>query len=308
MKKSRAGMTLVEVLIASAILVTVVGIAMSALFTGTRTAASGQLMSQLEQRGNRTLAFFRDQMSAAAFTNASYPCLGMVSTSKQTAMGYQLCGQSSVDILGNKTITFGYVDPTIPVDPVTQPVDARLGCFIRFEADTVYLESSSSTVPTQTANWALPYPATPPTMPVYPVLPAGPSADPSQLTIKVLNLDVNGNGNRNDTFVSGRLMKYVVNLAATPMVVLGHERLDDQVLLRVTGSGAGAFTGDIMDGEPAAWLFVFTNPSGAPDTTLTGASASGLLVNLWHGCLDENGKRFILRNHRMLIHLRTESR
>ena len=69
MKNSRAGMSLVEVLIASAILVAVVAIAMSALYSGTQSAASGQLMSQLEQRGNRSLSFCRDQMAAAAFTS-----------------------------------------------------------------------------------------------------------------------------------------------------------------------------------------------------------------------------------------------
>lgn len=295
MKNRRAGLTLLEVIIASAILAAVVMIAMSVLFSGSRTAASGQRLSELEQRGNRTLAFCREQLSTASFTHPTYTNLGIVPSSVNTGLGYQVCGPAVVGPTGNATLTFGYVDPRIPVNSATQPVDPTLACFLRFEADTVYKESSSAPNATQAAAW---------TSPALPAFPALPTSDATKLIVRVLDMDINGNGTRAETFVSGRIMKYVVDEATN--TVVGREKLDDQVLLAVTGSGAGAFGGDIdLDGQPD-YLFAFTDLTGTVNTTLTGATASGLLLNVWHGCLDESGKRFLIRNNRQLIHVRTE--
>lgn len=294
-KKRAAGLTLLEVVIASVILVAVVAVAMSILFSGTRTATNGQLMSQLEQRGNRTLTFCREQMSTASFTHPTYTNLGIVPGTANTAIGYQVCGPATVTQSGTATLSFGYVDPRIPVNSATQPVNPVLACFLRFEADTVYMESSAAPAAAQAANW------TNPALPAYPALPTN---DPTQLIVRVLNMDINGNGTRSDTFVSGRLMKYIVD--ETSGTVVGREKVDDQVILALSGAGAGAFGGDVdLDGQPDL-LFAFTDSTGAVNTTLTGATASGLLLNLWHGCVDESGKRFILRNNRQLIHLRTE--
>ncbi|HLY08033.1 MAG TPA: prepilin-type N-terminal cleavage/methylation domain-containing protein [Planctomycetota bacterium] len=302
MKKRTAGLTLLEVLIASAILAVVVGITMNVLFSGTRTAASGQLMSQLEQRGNRDLEFFRDQVSTARFNPAAYVYLGIYPGSNNTAIGYQVFGTPTVPTTGTPTTTFGYVDPRVPVtDTINKPVNTNLSCFVRFEADTVYLESSASLVPTQAVNWVG---ALAPQPPAYPVLPGSLSQDPSYLVLKVLNMDVNGNGNRTDTFVSGRLMKYVVDI--TSGAVVGRERLDDQVILAVNGPGAGAFQGDVDGDTIPDYLFCFTNAAGTAIPALTAQTGSGLLINLWHGCLDQDGKRFLLRNNRQLIHFRTE--
>jgi len=308
----RSGLTLIEVIIASAILAIVVAITMSVLTSGSRTASSGQLLSQLEQRGNRTLAFCRDQMSTAAYTHPTFTTLGMVPGTFNTAIGYQVSGPATVGPTGTPTLVFGYVDPRIAVDPVVQPVNPNLACFLRFEADTVYLESSASPMPTQAGNWVSP------ALPAYPVLP---SSDPTKLIVRTLNMDIKGNGLRTATYVSGRLMKYVVDMLAG--TVVGREKLDDQVILCVSGTGPGDFAGTINqtpDGSNVGGigsglatgvilpdlLFVFTDSNGVPQPGMTGANANGLLINLWHGCIDEDGKRFLLRNNRLLIHIRAE--
>jgi len=180
-------------------------------------------------------------------------------------------------------LKFGYPDPAA----AGNPFNTNLACFLRFEADYVLQESSGSGSATQPADW------TAPITPSYPLL-----------TTNVLNMDIDGNGSRGDTFVSGRLMKYIVN--ENTGVVVGRERLDDNVLLKVAGSGAGQFNGDMNGDGQADLLFCFTNAAGTPDTTLTGATASGLQINVWHGCVDDTGKLFILRNNKLLIHLRTE--
>jgi prepilin-type N-terminal cleavage/methylation domain-containing protein len=322
MNKNRRGMTLIEVLIASAILSIVVAIAMSVLTSGTQNATSGQLMSQLEERGNRIQAFCRDQLSTAAYTHPTYTNLGIVPASFNTAIGFQMSGPANAASTGTPTLTFGYVDPRIKVDPVVQPVDPTLACFIRFEADTVYMESAASPSATQAANWIAPG------LPAFPTIPVSTLGDPSQLIVRVLNMDVNGNGSKTDTFVSGKLMKYVWDEANN--VLIGREKLDDQVILRVNSSAAGDFAGSInetldpvsgtlkkVNGLPRSsnpaipvltpdYLFMFTDINGAIDPSLTGATAYGLMVNVWHGCIDQDGKHFILRNSRQLIHIRTE--
>jgi len=285
MNRKQAGLTLVEVIIASAILSAVVLMAMSVLFSTSRTAASGQVMAQLEQRGNRILGFCRDQMSTASFKHQTFTNLGIVTSpnSYNSAIAFQVCGPAVVGPTGAATLQFGYPDPRVP----NQTFNANLACFLRFEADTVYQESSGSPAATQAANW------TSPGLPAF-----------SPLTTVVLNQDVNGNGSQYDTFVCGRIMKYVVD--ETTNTVIGRERLDDQVLLRVSGTGPGAFSGDVDADGQVDLLFCFASSAGVADTGLTGATGSGILINVWHGSLDDTGKLFILRNNKSLIHFRQE--
>lgn len=284
MKTKRKGLTLVEVIIASAILAAVIVMAMTVLHSTSHTAASGQVMSQLEQRGNRVLNFCREQMSTASFTHPTYTNLGMVPGSANTAIAYQVCGPAVAGATGAVTLQFGYPDPSAP-----GTFGATLACFVRFEADSILKESSGAGSAAPAANWT------------NPLLPAFPALGPDRVV--VANVDVNGNGNQGDTFVVGRLMKYVVNEATG--VVVGRERLDDNVILMVAG-GPGAFNGD-MDGDGTAdLLFCFTDATGKPDVTLTGATASGLQVNVWHAAPDDTGKLYIVRNNKLLIHLRSE--
>lgn len=283
MKTKRKGLTLLEVIIASAILAAVVMMAMSVVQSSSHTAASGQITSQLEQRGVRLLSFCRDQLSSASYTHPTYTNLGMVPNTNNTGIGYQVCGPATAGATGAVTLQFGYPDPSTPA-----VFRANLACFVRFEAQYVYKESASAITPNQAANW------TSPVLPAY----------PSLTDITVLNLDVNQDGDRNDTFVLGRIMKYIVDEATG--AVVGRERIDDNVVFLVTGTGAGQFNGDIDGDGTVDLLFCFTNSTGVADTTLTGATAAGIQVNVWHGSMDDTGKLFILRNNKQLIHLRSE--
>jgi hypothetical protein len=292
MKRKDAGMSFIEVLIASVIFVAVVSVAMSILHSTSRTAANGSLVTQLEQRASRTLTFFQDQLSTAAFVYnpvapATLPTvLGIVPGTSNTAFGYQLCGPATVAPSGSTYVmNFGYPDPK------TALFNTNLVCFIRFEADTVLQESSSGAInPTQTANWAWP------TLKSY----------PTPLVTKVLNMELNkNNGLRSETFVRGKIMKYIVN--KTTGATVDSERLDDMVLLRVTSTSPGAFSGDIDGDGTADPLFTFLTEAGAtiPDNT-TIATAARVQINLWHAIEDDNGKSYILRNNKLIIHLRTE--
>jgi len=289
MKRKDAGLSLIEVIIASAILVVMVAVAMSLLHSTSRTAANGSLITQMEQRASRTLTFCQDQLSTAAFTYAGSPTvLGIVPNSSSTAFGFQLCGPASnvVPTGSAYTMSFGYPDP------VTATFNTNLVCFIRFEADTVFQESSVGAItPTQFADW------TSPVLKNYPTLDA--------TVTRVLNLDLNQNGTRSETFVRGRIMKYLWDKTAGTLV--NTERLDDMVLLRVTSTAAGAFAGDIDGDGTADPLFTFLTEAGATITDNASIdSAVRVQINLWHALEDDSGKSFLLRNNKLVIHLRTE--
>jgi hypothetical protein len=289
MKRKDAGMSFVEVLIASVIFVVVVSIAMTILHSTSKTAANGSLMTQLEQRSVRTLTFCQDQLSTAAFTYAGCPTvLGIVPNSSNTAFGYQLCGPASNVLPSGSayTMRFGYPDS------LTAVFNTNLVCFIRFEADTVLQESSASAfTPAQFADW------TTPVLRSYPTL--------GSAATKIIDMDLNKNGNRTDTFVRGKIMKYLWDKAAVALVA--SERLDDMVLLRVTSNAAGAFAGDVDgDGTPDP-LFTFLTEAGVAITDNASIdSAARVQINLWHAIEDENGKSYITRNNKLVIHLRTE--
>jgi hypothetical protein len=323
MRNRRAGVTLLEVLIAGAILVIVVAVTMSILSSGTSTASTGRLQSELEQRGNRTLAFLRDQISTAALTQSTYGKLGMgpwlpaVGTGSQyLAIGYQISGQTNVPAAGqmpHSNITFGYPNPFPPVgsiDPTStnqsQAVVPTYACFIRFEADTVYMEGPNAIVPTQAANW------TDPALPAFPSL----ADDGTGQIVKVLNMSIHGDNVRTSTYVSGKLMKYIVDETNStipasnlpPNCVVVREKLDDQVIMRVNSANAGDFQGNMDRTLGTHYLFCYADTTGTANPALTLATAAGVKVDLWHGCLDQDGKRLILRNNSIFIHFRSELR
>ena len=290
MKRKDAGMSFIEVIIASAILVAVVSVAMAILHSTSRTAANGNLITQLEQRASRTLTFCQDQMSTAAFTYAACPTvLGIVPNTSSTAIGYQLCGPATGVLPTGKayTMSFGYPDPGSYL-----VFNTDLVCFLRFEADTVFQESSFGAItPTQAVDW------TSPVLRNYPVL--------DGTVTRVLNMDLNKNGTRSETFVRGRIMKYLWN--KTTGALVNTERLDDLILLRVNSTAPGDFSGDV-DGDGASDpLMTFMTEAGAviADNASIG-SAARVQINLWHAVEDDNGKSFILRNNKLVIHLRTE--
>jgi hypothetical protein len=299
MRRKNAGLSLLEVLIASTILVGVVAAAMVILHSTSRTAANGSLLAQVEQRSNRTLTFIQDQMATAAFFYpGSNALLGIVPGYTSTAFGYQLSAPPTglLPNGGAYVKVYGYPDPTLGT------MNDKLICYIRFEADTVYKESSASTVAaTQALNWSLPINPSinkPNQSRNYPTL--------DSTVTTTLNMDLNkgfnGNGNRTETFVSGKIWKYLWNTSTNKVVAT--ERLDDLVLLRVNSAAPGDFTGDIDgDGTPDP-LFTFYDAAGA--VTTSSPSAVRLQVNLWHAVLDDSGKSFLLRNNKLIVHLRSD--
>lgn len=307
--RRNAGVTLLEVLIASTLLAAVCAMAMSALFSTSRTAADGSRISDLELRGVRLLGACKDEFPTARFTgqiaigsawNLGIPPGGKLTFN--TAVGFTKAGPA--DNAGAPT--FGYQSPLLPPNNV---FSTDLACFIRFEADTVYKESDLAPDATQAANWGTPFPNYEPLVPT------------------VLNLDINRDGDRSDTFVRGRIVKYIAaragsvqatahtglvsTKAGTSSLLLSEETLSDHVVLRVASNAAGHFNGDMDTTANSGLLFGYADKTGAYNAALntgnladTTNGGAGLLITVWHGALDDSGKAFILRKNQALIRFR----
>lgn len=310
----RSGMTMVEVIISGAILSVVVIITLDVLFSGTNTATRSSIASGLEHRGRKLLSEFANDVLDARYkldrVNKN-PALQSANPWVVTGVGTNELGiysnnteirfivPGNQDQSGNPLISgqmcWGYHSPVINKALVPPDLGFRqnLACYIRFEADTVLLESAASpAVASQPASWGSPFPP----------LPA--------LDQQILNIDVDKNGSMTDTFVHGKLRKYIVAPTGHPLLAAGQtnpiimEGIDDDVILKVTAGNQ--FNGS-MDGTPTSGLlFQFVDKTGAAAMSggVPSSTATALVLTVWHGSLDDRRKDFWLRKATQTIHFR----
>lgn len=323
MKTGKAGVTLLEVMIASLILSAVALVAFSTLFSTTSLASKGSIAAKLEERGVRFLSVCRDELSAAQFSQSialggspSNFSLGIpVNTpnSYNSAVGYRIPGNrdASGATSAALTVVYGYASPFRRASPaVDGGFYQDLAVFLRFEAEEVLKESGATMTPGQATNWGTPFPAFP------------------ALTVSTVTFDLNNDGDRTDTFVRGKMVKYIVapsgsyvanahaplqlNGTVLPSNLLSLETLSDNVVLRVNSPAAGDFSADLETHGPATnsgVIFGFADPvTGVLNRTITTSpNAAGIQITIWHGDYDDTGKRFILRKNSALIHFRPGS-
>ncbi len=291
--KRNAGLTLIEVLIASIILAGVMAITLSLLFSSTSTAAQSSVTLDLEDRGSRLLAALREDLLSAKYTgtialSGSLP-LGIPWAPDNCSVAYRVPGNldASGKAVTSGTVVFGHPS-TLPGANAGFRQD--LACVLRFEGDTVFKESSASPTATQMGNWFAPFPAFP------------------ALTTQVTNFDINRDGDKTDTFVRGKIMRYVVAPAGSPSAtakgstLLSRETLGDHVILKVSSNPA-VYNGDIEADASTAQaidpLFRFVDENGPGGTAITlaniAANARALTVTAWFGTMDPSGRSFLLR-------------
>lgn len=308
-RKRDTGVTLLEVVIASTILVIVVLIAMSIVFSSTSMATKGSLTSELEDRGRRFTEFCMTEFLQARFTgqitlgalptNLGIDPLG--SSPCNTSIAYQMPGSRDANgtDLGPGQALFGYLSPV----PAASGFRQALACFIRFEADSVFKESAAAPNAAQLPDWGAPFPN-------YRALSAP----------VILNRDINKDGDQTDTFVRGKLKRYVLAPVGSPAYMangtkclLSAETLSDDVMLRVNPGAPTQFNWN-MDGEAGAPpsqldpLFLFVDPIGPDGTPITNANVAtlgrGIAVTIWHGNWDENRKGFLIRKNSLTVRFR----
>ncbi|MFN3486365.1 MAG: hypothetical protein ACK44W_12910 [Planctomycetota bacterium] len=270
MLNRRAGMSLLEVSIASIILVLIVLMTLGVMIAASGTAAKGTIGSDLETRGRTFVDFCKSQFMTARFLDLS---------GYNTQLRYQI----PVSQASNGQVQFGYSAAAGYNDP------AAIGksCVLRFEANLAIRESSSAPTTAQGASMF--------GLPPLPVL-----------QTQVANLDVNRDGDRNDTFVRGAIVQYILTAAST---VEQRAVLSDQVMLAVASSGRfnGDFDGQTSTPADRDWLFRYVDRTGATLTSPTpGSNAAGIRVTIHHGTWDDTGKNFMIRRASEMIYFRND--
>lgn len=282
MMKRNAGLTLVEVVVAAAILAAVFAMTMQIFFSSARTAADQSLSGRLDERGVRLADIVKAQFLTGRFRDPmNVRTLGIYEDNTQVR--YQV----PVNRDASGAMQYGYTARLGANDPDGQDRMAVL----RFEADTILREGPlAPAVPGQP-------PATSP-LPALPPLPG--------LRSVTLGFDVNRDGDLSDAFARGRIRKYVIAPAGALLPAFT-ETLSDEVILAV--SAAGRFNGKVDPSAPggpeADWLFRFVDASGATVATpVPGATVAAVALAAWHGRVDDSGRRFVLRKSSETVRFR----
>jgi hypothetical protein len=359
--KKRSGFSLLEVVIASVILVGVCIAAFATLFTATSLSSKGSAASEIETRGTRFLSLCRDDMASAQYgksvaldsTGTMYQ-LGVSLTVpsdstmklKNTAVAYQIPGDrnnAGVKYAGG-VVVYGYNAPfNLGTDaPATNysKFYEDLICYLRYEPETVFKESTSSLDASQLPDWDTTG------APVFPRFPTLDNPSSTNLPNQILNIDLNGDGDRTDTYVRGKIVKYIVAPFGSPAgaahsafslngkvmsnLLLSREVISDMVMMRVRTEGPINDKCDILftdfdkhdlnvtNQTERDMIFRFVGATGtvedpiysagSPLTELQPAlstNARGILISVIHGDFDGTPKGFVVRKNRQLIRTKT---
>jgi hypothetical protein len=226
--------------------------------------------------------------------------MGIPAASAGTALLYRVPGTlgESGATLPDGTLAFGYFSPVTG----QKGFRANLACVLRFEPETVLKESSASPDPVAMANWGVPFPDYPST------------------TTVVLGRSVNRDGDLADTFVRGRIRRYVLApdasatlTANTGAWLLASGSESDHVILRVNPSNAQQYNGNV-DGNATSPqseldpLFLFVGVDGPNGTAIDASNLTtdgkALVVTTWHGTSGYLDKDFPIRRTQQIIKFR----
>ena len=276
-------MTLLEVVIASAILVIVALLAYMVVFSASTFRAEQASTEAIADHRRALQKFCKNEFLSARFGDAvivdDYPYpLGIYSGNAE--IRYRIpCGRGP-----GGHITFGYVSP-LP-GPHGGPTPG-LACFLRFEADEALLESVASPVASPTSSLQAPFPGLP------------------QIKSRILNADLNDDGGLEDTFLRGSVVKYSVAPNGHPLLevndenpVLDRVKISNYALLAVNPADVTRFNGDVDgSGEPDP-LFQFVDEVGDPVSNLDLASRGvAVVVKIWTGIEKDDGTDFVLNSN-----------
>jgi len=302
--KKNAGMTLIEVVIASAILVLIFYMTMDILFSAARTATDGSISSKLEERGRAYVDRCKIEFLTAKFANVN----SAISPGFQPGIfSFSYCQIGfviPVDRDTTGTIKYGYTSK------VGQPDPSGVGkyCYIRYEPYKAIRESSAAAIGYQMYPVYIPYP--------YPALPTLPTLGPDQNIIA--NFDVNRDGDLTDTFAVGRITKYVMkpngtadmteDLSDFAIMPMAHNHPPTACYYMDSAPVQGGMDGSTATSYVEDMMFQYVDKGGyyVGSSGSPPANAEGIRVTVWHGSFDDRMKTFFLRKNTETIKFRNQ--
>lgn len=303
--RKNAGMSLVEVIIASIILVFIFGMSFMILWSATDTSENMSIGSDIENSG-RSFAetvkilfregwFSSSQSVSVAGTAVPFGLYPNDGGTNNLEARFQI----PVGRAANGKLVFGYTDMVGSDEANKSGLSVPLGaggmCVLRFEAEEVLRESSGATAAPSSQTSSL-------------TSSQGFNALPNSLPVKIANLDMNSDGDKTDTFVRGKIWKYVIRDedGDGTATVKTFSAIGKNVLLAVNASNTALWNGDMnilgATSGVADPLFVCRDVSNNAvlNTSLASAGKS-LEINCHTGNWDRLGKKFILRANRETV-------
>lgn len=255
---ARKGFSLIELMVVTAILAIIFVILYSIIAFSTSVAASGTVSSDLEARVRTCLDYCKREFQMAKISGTSSGTwegnnlLGVIAGTSDTEFRYQI----PVNRLGDGTLQFGYTDS---MEDDTGAIG--WACVLRFVPEKMLQESASApTVTSPATDWT--------------------SVTEPTLETTVLGLDVNGDGDKADTYLLGKIVRYVIDMD-TPAIST-ESGLADRVLLRWDTTDS-TYYASLTDATP---LFAYH-----PD----GGSSKGTAVGVMMGMYDYLQKAYMAR-------------
>ena len=267
----RAGATLLEVLIASVILIAIVLMAMVVLMNASGAAAKASISGSLENRARMLLERCRSTFMTARFRDPENIVDGLGMHVNNTQVWFQIPSSGS----NSGATGWGFSSNL----GLSDPQSAGKSCILRFEAETVLRESSAAGTATQ------------PTTVTAADLPALPELDEPDPR----DVDLNRDGDLTDTFVVGKLMQYILT---EDLEVETTATFDNNIVLAVVGTNI--FNGDV-DGLASTaaeqdYLFRWVDQDGATVAgQWPGTQSRAVVLSVWHGAWSDDGKMYYMR-------------
>lgn len=270
--RRQSGMTLIEVVIASIILVVVLYAVFLVLFSSTEHATNGSISGDLEYRAQAFIEEFNNMFKMVKVTNIAVD---------HSSIEFQILVDHDGD--GDVTDAVGTNEYGI-LSPLTAPWDGqRKDWYARliFEPNIVYREPNGPT----------------------PAL---------GVTVETVKLPLNRDPQDNDALVSGTVwLEYYASPADVAAFPGGNpvhrvSYAGSTLILQVhDGTGYGA---DLDEDGDSDFLFqvIDINGNDVAAANIT-ASGAGLMLNPWFGNFGYQRKSFLLRNKMQGIRLRNKS-
>lgn len=320
--RRNAGMSLIEIIIASIILVFIFGMSFMVLWSATDAGENSSISSELQNSGRAFVEEVKVLFRQAYLNSANSPSIAYGRTIEDSkgspvtlsspltlglyppTTGQTDTGEYRTEIIfkipvgraANGELVYGYTDK-VGLDDQTAGLGG--GCIFRYEVEEYIRESSGApAAPTAAQTTNLPtslFPALSGNLPV---------------TTLSSRIDINRNGSYNDLFARGRIRKYVVRDSD------GDGNLDviytvacPNVVVRVPASNT-ALLGEDMDmpfssGAGLDPVFRILDAANSPVTNANlSQGGRSLEVTVFTGTWDRLKKAFIMKWNREIIRFR----
>ncbi|MBI4566377.1 MAG: prepilin-type N-terminal cleavage/methylation domain-containing protein [Planctomycetes bacterium] len=269
MRSRKQGLTLLEVMIATAVLAVMVGLAFMVHASGMTAADEARTRADLTVRGRMAIDRVRQELQFARIVSIENDIAGPPAYHDHTGVRYQV----AMGIVGGVPL-YGY-----RTGDASQAMVAGRSATIRFVADEVVRE-----------------PNAPAPIVILPAIPAG-------LKVHRVNYDVNGDGDLDDLFYLGNLVLQFIDASGT-VDPSKDTKIAGKLAVRSQPGLAQDLDGDVNgDGVDDPMFIMLDADNNEVPNLAASAATRKVRVTLYHAYLDTRRKKLLISRNQEEIRL-----